>query len=80
VIAISTTVARANLDRLIDQVNESSEPVTITGRRASAVLVGESAWRGIDETLRLESVSGLTESVRQALIDGVQEGSTELDW
>jgi antitoxin YefM len=78
--AISATTARANLYHLIDQVNEESEPLTITGQRGNAVLIGESDWRAIQETLFLESVPGFTESIRQARAAGVQEGSTELDW
>jgi len=58
--AISATAARANLYHLIDQVNEDAEPVTITGQRGNAVLIGESDWRAIQETLFLESVPGFT--------------------
>jgi antitoxin YefM len=80
VIAISATSARANLFHLIDQVNEDSEPVVITGRRGNAVLIGEPDWRAIQETLFLESVPGLSASVGQASAAGVEAGSTELDW
>ena len=78
--AITATAARANLYHLIDQVNESAEPVTITGQRGNAVLIGESDWRAIQETLFLESVPGFTESIRRARAAGVQEGSAELEW
>lgn len=64
--AVSATSARANLYRLIDQVNEESEPLTITGQRGNAVLVGEEDWRAIQETLFLESVPGLAKSIRRA--------------
>ncbi|MGL5928770.1 MAG: type II toxin-antitoxin system Phd/YefM family antitoxin, partial [Dermatophilaceae bacterium] len=47
--AVSATSARANLYRLIDQVNEESQPLTITGQRGNAVLVGEDDWRAIQE-------------------------------
>lgn len=72
--------ARANLYRLIDQVNEESEPLTITGQRGNAVLIGEDDWRAIQETLFLESVPGMSESIRAARAEGIQAGSTELDW
>lgn len=78
--ATSATSARANLYRLIDQVNEDSQPVTITGQRGNAVLVGEEDWRAIQETLFLASVPGLTESIRAARAEGVEAGSRELDW
>lgn len=78
--AVSATTARSNLYRLIDQVNDESEPLTITGQRGNAVLVGEDDWRAIQETLFLASVPGLTQSIRQARADGIEAGSTELDW
>lgn len=78
--AVSATSARANLYRLIDQVNEESEPLTITGQRGNAVLVGEEDWRAIQETLHLESVQGLAKSIRRARAEGIEAGSTELDW
>lgn len=78
--AVSATAARSKLYRLIDQVNEESQPLTITGQRGNAVLVGEDDWRAIQETLYLASVPGLAESIRQARAEGVEAGSQELDW
>ncbi|MDO5535590.1 MAG: type II toxin-antitoxin system Phd/YefM family antitoxin [Propionibacteriaceae bacterium] len=78
--AVTATSARANLYRLIDQVNEESEPLTITGQRGNAVLIGEEDWRAIQETLFLESVPGLSASLREARAEGIEAGSTELDW
>lgn len=78
--AVSATSARASLYRLIDQVNDESQPLTITGQRGNAVLVGEADWQAVQETLYLASVPGLAESIRRAHAEGVDAGSTELDW
>jgi len=78
--AISATSARANLYRLIDQVNDEAQPLTITGQRGNAVLIGESDWQAIQETLFLQSVPGFAESIRNARNEGPEAGSTELDW
>ncbi|PRZ43932.1 prevent-host-death family protein [Antricoccus suffuscus] len=78
--AVSATSARSNLYRLIDQVNDESEPLTITGQRGNAVLIGEADWRAIQETLFLESVPGFAGSIRQARAEGVEDASTSLDW
>jgi len=80
VTAVSATSARSNLYRLIDQVNEESQPLTITGQRGNAVLIGEADWQAIQETLFLESVPGFAESIRQARAEGIEAASTELDW
>lgn len=78
--AVPATHARANLYRLIDQVNSESEPLTITGQRGNAVLVGEDDWRAIQETLYLEAVPGLAASIREVREEGLAAGSEELDW
>lgn len=78
--AIPATTARANLYRLIDQVNEEPEPLTITGQRGNAVLVGEDDWRAIQETIFLASIPGMAASIRQARDEGIDAGSEELDW
>lgn len=78
--ALPATAARANLYRLIDQVNEESEPVTITGQRGNAVLIGEDDWRAIQETIHLESVPGLAASIHAARTEGLEAGSDELQW
>ncbi len=78
--AVSATSARANLYRLIDQVNEESEPLTITGQRGNAVLIGEDDWRAIQESLFLAGVPGFTDSIRQARAEGVEAGSDSLEW
>lgn len=78
--AVSATTARANLYRLIDQVNEEAQPLTITGQRGNAVLIGESDWQAIQETLFLQSVPGFAESIRRARAEGIEAAATELDW
>jgi PHD/YefM family antitoxin component YafN of YafNO toxin-antitoxin module len=44
---LTASEARANLYRLIDQTAAGLEPIYITGKRSSAVLVAEEDWRAI---------------------------------
>ena len=78
--SVAATTARSNLYRLIDQVNEESEPLTITGQRGNAVLVGENDWRAIQETLHLAAIPGISDSIKVARNEGIEAGSEELDW
>jgi prevent-host-death family protein len=48
---IKATEARANLYKLLDQAGESHEPIQITGKRSTAILISEDDWRSIQETL-----------------------------
>ena len=62
--SISITKARANLYQTVSEVNESSRPITITNNRGkNAVLVGEEDWKAIQETLYLNSIPGLSQSI-----------------
>lgn len=64
---ISATEARGNLYRLIDETAESHQPIIITGKRNTAVLISEEDWSAIQETLYLLSVPGMRESVREGM-------------
>ena len=77
---LSATEARANLYRVIDETAESHEPVLITSKRNNAVLLSESDWNSIQETLYLLSVSGMRESIKAGMQEDVTNCSEELDW
>lgn len=72
--------ARANLYRLIDQAAESHEPIVITGKRSSAVLIAEDDWRAIQETLYLLSIPGMRDSIIAARKEPLPKSARELDW
>ena len=78
--AITASEARSNLYRLIDEAAASHEPITITGKRNSAVLVASDDWNAIQETMYLLSVPGMRESIRAGMAEPVDECSTDLDW
>ncbi|MDP1720045.1 MAG: type II toxin-antitoxin system Phd/YefM family antitoxin [Candidatus Nanopelagicaceae bacterium] len=50
---ITASEARAQLFPLIEQVNNDSTPVVITSKKGNAVLVSESEWESILETVYL---------------------------
>ena len=72
--------ARASLERLIDEAAASHEPVTITGHRASAVMLSEEDWRSIQETLHLLSIPGMRESIREGLHTPLDECDEDPGW
>ena len=77
---LSVSEARANLYRLIDETAMSHQPVTITGKRHSAVLVSADDWESIQETMHLLSIPGMRETVREGLATPVDECSKDLEW
>lgn len=53
--------AQLQLQDLIDSVNQSHQPIVIAGQNNNAVLLSESDWTSIQETLYLLSIPGMRE-------------------
>ena len=77
---LTATEARKRLYKLVDEVQESHEPVQITGKRGNAVLIGEDDWRAVQETLYLVSIPGMRESILEGMATSVEELEDDLDW
>ncbi len=81
--AITATKARENIYQLIQDVNVSCTPITITNTRGkNAVLIGEEDWKAIEETLYLMSVPGMAESIIEGGNTDISEclDESEVDW
>ena len=76
---VTATSARSDLYRIIDSTLNDHEPVQITGKRGNAVLVGESDWRSIQETLYLLSVPGVRDSIVQGMNTSISDCSDSID-
>ncbi len=66
---VNASTARANLFGLVEQVNQDHLPRVITSKRGDAVLLSKEDWDSLQETLYLQSISGLVESVKQAELE-----------
>jgi prevent-host-death family protein len=77
---LTASEARANFYRLMDQTAQSHQPVIISGKRHSAVLLSAEDWESIQETLYLLSVPGMRESIKEGMVQSVQTCAKELDW
>lgn len=80
---ISATKARENIYQLLSEVNASSQPVIITNNRGkNAVLLSEDDWNAIKETLYLNSVPGLVDSIIAGGKEPIEECASEdeVDW
>ncbi len=77
---LTATEARKSLYRLIDEVTVTSEPVQISGKRSSAILIARDDWEALQETLHLLSIPGMRESIREGLETPIEDCVEELDW
>lgn len=66
---INITNARKDLYNLVESVNLYHEPALIVGKKANAVLISEDDWGAIQETLYLDSIPGMTQSI----LEGAKE-------
>lgn len=65
--AVSAHAARKNFYKLIDDVNETCTPVIITNDNGkNAVIISEDDWNSMRETLYLNSIPGMTDSIVKA--------------
>lgn len=61
---INITNARANLFKLVSDVNIGYDPITIVNNKGkNAVLISEDEWNNIQETLYLSSIPGFVEDI-----------------
>jgi antitoxin YefM len=77
---LNVTEARARLYSLIDEAASSHKPIIIRGKRGNAVLLSESDWNAIAETLHLLSIPGMRNSIQEGLKEDPATLAKELDW
>jgi antitoxin YefM len=77
---ITASMARAVLHRLIDQTAESHQPILISGKRSSAVLVSAEDWQAIQETLYLLAVPGMCESIKKGMAEPQSKSAKAVVW
>ena len=54
----------ANLNQLISDVNANNIPITITNSKGkNAVLLSEDDWNALQETIYLNSIPGMVDSI-----------------
>lgn len=77
---LTASEARANLYRLIDETGESHEPIIISGKRSSAVLISAEDWSAIQETLYLLAVPKMRESIKTGMAEPLAKIAKVLKW
>ncbi|MDP3585039.1 MAG: type II toxin-antitoxin system Phd/YefM family antitoxin [Thiobacillus sp.] len=76
---ITINAARASLNRLIDLVTDSHEPILIAGEHTNAVLVSKVDWKAIQESLFLLSVPGMHGAIKEGMSEPLDTSAKELD-
>jgi len=71
---INATFARDNFYKIISEVNNGFNPITIVNSRGkNAVLISEDDWNDISETIHLNSIPGLAESIIEGRRENIKD-------
>lgn len=77
---VTATNARKQLYKLLSQIQESHEPVCITSKHGSGILISEEDFAAIQETLYLQSIPGMTQSILEGSKTPVSDCAKDVDW
>ncbi|MEM8779045.1 MAG: type II toxin-antitoxin system Phd/YefM family antitoxin [Cyanobacteria bacterium P01_G01_bin.49] len=78
----SANHARTNLFKLLEQVNKESKPCIITSHKGDGVLISKDDWEDIQETLYLQFIPGMQQSIIEGMTTPLSEcvSEDELEW
>lgn len=62
----TSTQARTKLFNIIDETNNTHEPIYIKGKRGDAVILAKEDYEAMQETLHLHSIPNLVQDILKA--------------
>jgi antitoxin YefM len=78
------TISQPQFDfaKLIADINQKHQPILIQETTGKAVLISEQEWNEIQETLYLQSIPGMVESIHLAAATPIEEciDLEDVDW
>ena len=77
---MTVSQARSNIYKIMDETAETHQPIMITGKRNNVVMLSEEDWNAIEETLYLNSIPGMSDSIKDAMNAPNSEFSEEVEW
>ena len=77
---MTVSQARSNIYKIMDETSQTHQPIMITGKRNNVVMISEEDWNAIEETLYLNSVTGMTDSIKEAMDSPDSEFSEDIEW
>ena len=79
---ITVNQPHLNLAKVVAEINEKHQPILIQGTTGNAILISEQEWNEIQETLYLQSIPGMVESIHQAAATPIEDciDVKDIDW
>ena len=80
---VTANTAQRDLGNILESVTRYNEPITIVSDdNKVGVLLSMDEWRGIQETLYLQSIPGMVDSIKAAAAEPTEEGidASHVNW
>ena len=77
---ITANTARKDFMAILDRVLHNGDTVSIATDNGAAILVSQEEWNGMQETLYLKSVPGMTESILAGKATPISECLDSVGW
>lgn len=77
---LTISSARRHLGGIVDKIADEHRGYCIVGKRGQAVLISMEDWSAIQESLYLNSIPGMSESIINGMETPISECATELAW
>ncbi len=71
-----------DLAQIIADINKKNQPIIIEETTGKAILISEQEWKEIQETLYLQSIPGMVESIHQEASTPIEDciNVEDIDW
>lgn len=76
---IPVTTARKNLYTIVKNTIRFNTPQMVTSKEGAVIILSEQEWRNIQETLYLESIPNMKQSIIDGGKESIKECSTTVD-
>ncbi len=77
---MTVSQARSNIYKIMDETAETHQPIMITGKRNNVIMLSEEDWNAIEETLYLNAIPGMADSIQDAMGAPNSEFSEDIEW
>jgi len=77
---LTANSAKKDFMLIIDNVVKQGETVSIATDEGAAILVSQEEWNSMIETLRIQSIPGMTESIMKGRATPISECLDSVGW
>ena len=77
---MSVTQVRENIYNLMDETSQTHKPILIIGEKNNVVMISQDDWNAIEETIYLNSIPNMADSIQEAMKMDDSEFSEDIQW